>query len=64
MAWMRYPKTMQEKRQWFADFGRGIKMRLRRNPKLLADAWDDATTVKQRSWKVQRKSRWRRTFEK
>ena len=38
---MRYPKTTQEKRQFFSAEEQGVRVRKQRSPKKLPDAWDD-----------------------
>jgi len=55
-AWMRHPKTTQEKRAncYDREFVRGKRL-----PKQLPDAWDDKFVNHPRCWKNQRKTQYR-----
>jgi hypothetical protein len=57
--YLRYMKTTQERRRWFADEGE-VKLRRARAPKTgLPNAWWDLWRRPQRSWKEFRRNRWR-----
>ncbi len=56
--WLRYMRTTQERRRWFADAG-DVHIRLKRTPSNLPTAWNDFWRRSQRSWKAHRKFRWR-----
>jgi hypothetical protein len=60
MCWLRYPKTTQERRRWFADLEEGVRLRRSRAPMSIPTAWDDIGRHAQRSWKEQRRTKWRR----
>lgn len=58
--WLRYPRTTQERRRWFAD-APDVALRLARSPyHNLPSAWDDISRRPQRCWKEQRRLKWRR----
>lgn len=62
MSGIRYPRTTQERRRWYADIGE-VSLRLARQPgnnRNLPSAWDDISRHPQRSWKEHRKLKWRR----
>jgi hypothetical protein len=56
-------RTTQERRRWFADVGE-VKLRRSRGPLALPSLWDDLCRHVQRSWKEQRRTKWRRIIEK
>lgn len=59
---LRYPRTTQERRRWFADIGE-VSLRLARQPfdnRNLPSAWEDISRRTQRCWKEQRLLKWRR----
>lgn len=58
MGMLRHPRTTQERRRWFAD-KEDIDLRPRRAPHALPQVWDDLWIRHQRSWKANRKSKWR-----
>jgi hypothetical protein len=61
-AWLRYPKTTQERRRWFADAAE-LRLRAARSPHNnlnLPSSWDDIARRPQRCWKEQRRLKWRR----
>lgn len=57
MGWMRYMRTTQERRRWFADAA-DVSLRRSRSPISLPTAWDDFWRRAQRSWKEQRRTKW------
>ena len=63
MSYFKRPRTTNEKRLYaqtvYNEIGIKIRIRGRRKPKNLPDAWDDINRSKPlRSWKKHRKSQW------
>lgn len=63
MGWLRHMRTTQERRQWFADSD-AVALRRSRAPTALPSLWDDFWRRAQRSWKEQRRFKWRRIADK
>ncbi len=63
MSFFRKPKTKNEMWQYYAttenDMGIKIKVRGRRSPKPLPNAWDDFEKHSSRSWKKYRKTQYK-----
>lgn len=59
MNWLRYMRTTQERRRWFADEA-DVHLRHARAPHGLRNAWDDVWRHPQKSWKEYRRHKWRR----
>ena len=64
--WLRYPRTQQERRMWFAapcypeDVPHSeVKGRLKRSYHNLPTAYDDQFIHYQKCWKSLRKTRWK-----
>jgi len=55
---LRCPKTTGEKRANSLHLREGIKIRGKRMPMNLVDAWDDLTSRRQKSWKKLRKKQY------
>jgi len=51
-------KTAQELRRWFADFTE-VHLRRSRSPKQLPTAYSDFWRSRQRSWKEQRRTKYK-----
>ncbi len=62
-AYFRHPKTGNEMRQYFItsmnEMKIPIKVRGRRKPKHLPNAWDDISRSDTRNWKAYRKTQWK-----
>jgi hypothetical protein len=54
----RHMRTTQERRRWFAD-ACDVPLRLARSVRALPSAWDDFWRSPQRSWKEQRKTKYK-----
>lgn len=65
MSWLRYPRTTQERRRWYADINEVPLRRARcpRNNRNLPSSWADIVRHTQRCWKEQRRLKWRRIVE-
>lgn len=63
MSWLRHIRTTQERRRWFADASE-VRLRAARSPIRLPSLWDDVCRRLHRSWKEQRRTKWRRIIEK
>lgn len=55
---MRYMKTRQELRRWFADVA-DVHLRRSRAPAQLPTAYDDLWRCTQRNWKEQRRTKYK-----
>lgn len=64
-CYFRHPKTTGEMRQYYASIHNeldiAIKVRGRRRPKSLPNAWDDIHPRSQRCWKTRCKNKWKVT---
>lgn len=58
MGWLRHPKTTQERRE-HSDPETAEYVRAKRAPMNLPNYYDDAPRGKQKSWKKQRRQRWK-----
>lgn len=59
MNFLRYMKTMQERRRYIADTSE-VRLRASRSARNLPTVWDDFWRYPQRSWKENRRHKWRR----
>ena len=63
VSYFRHPHTKNEMKQFFAstvnELNIPIKVRNRRKPKHLPNAWDDMFRSETRNWKRYRNKQWR-----
>ncbi len=63
MSFFRHPKTKNEMTQYYATVENGlgirIKVRGKRRPRYLPNAWDDVQSHLYRSWKKHRKTQYK-----
>ncbi|GAB2891123.1 hypothetical protein GCM10027180_21570 [Microbulbifer echini] len=65
MGYFRHPKTKNEMKQYYASLENEleipIKIRNRRRPKCLPNAWDDyfPSNITNRNWKLFRRKQWK-----
>lgn len=59
-AWLRHPKTTNEKRQCYDDdTAEFVKIRAKRKARRLPDVYDDQFVVESKTWKrAKRKRQW------
>ena len=61
--YFRYPRTKSEMKLYYAsvinEVDLPIKVRGKRRPKHLPNAWDDVFRAKHRNWKYYRRNQWR-----
>lgn len=59
--YFRHPRNAGEKREWYTAMDQEVatpKVRAKRNPRNLADAWDDRVRTIDRCWKRQRRTQY------